>query len=434
VCSGKFHPELRIIDQLLRLHQTPNLLQKMHRNFLALVLFLKAFLLQAQFDDPNLKYLLMDRKLQLEATTAVNAMYNFKFDAAEKDFQWMRYRYPSHPLPVFLLGLMEWWKIQPDIDNKSFDDSFTALMDTSILLAENLQRKDKQSIEAAFFLAASHGFKGRLLSERGSWTKAAIEGKKSLTNLQITKQNDTLSPEFLFGVALFNYYSVWIPDNYKFLRPVMALFPRGDKEKGIIQLKEVAFNAFYTRTEAYLYLARIYANEENQPQKALPMCEYLAATFPDNPYFQRLYARMCYSLGKTAEVEKVSLDILDKINRQMPGYEATSGRYASYYLGYIYRHSYKKDKQKARKYFDQCLQFCNKNEAFKTGYYKFTLLNLMQISDEEKNPMMAVEYARKIQESTDRNDSCHKLAKDILKKYPKEAKESKKGFWSMFGF
>ena len=83
----------------------------MQRHFLAVLFFLKAFLLQAQFDDPNLKYLLMDRKLQLEATTAVNAMYNFKFDAAEKDFQWMRYRYPSHPLPVFLLGLMEWWKI-----------------------------------------------------------------------------------------------------------------------------------------------------------------------------------------------------------------------------------------------------------------------------------------------------------------------------------
>ena len=408
----------------------------MNRFLCTLLCFFSALRLSAQFDDPNLKYLLMDKKLQLEATRAVNDMYNFKFAKAEKEFQWMRYRYPSHPLPTFLLGLKEWWKIQPNIENKEFDARFLAYMDTSISLAQSMQRKDRQNIEAAFFLAASHGFKGRLYSERGSWTKAALEGKSSLTNLQITKQNDTLSPEFLFGVGLFNYYSVWIPDNYKFLRPVMALFPRGDKEKGIRQLKEVAFNAFYTRTEAQLYLARIYSNEENQPQKAFPLCEYLANTFPDNPYFQRLYARMCYSMGKTAEVEKVSLEILEKIERQMPGYEETSGRYASYYLGYIYRHSYKKDKAKARKYFDLCLQFCNRNKAFETGYYFYTLLNLMQLSEEEKNILMGVEYAEKLREFAPKDHECHKAAKAFLKKYPKEAKAARsgKGFWSVFGF
>jgi predicted Zn-dependent protease len=309
-------------------------------------------------------------------------------------------------------------------------------MDTSIALANRIQKKDKQNIEAAFFLAAAHGFKGRLFSERGSWTKAAIEGKSSLTNMQITGQNDTLSPEFLFGIGLFNYYSVWIPENYKFLRPVMSLFPKGSKEKGMKQLKEVAFNAFYTRTEAQLYLARIYANEENQPQNALPLCEYLANTFPDNPYFQRLYARICYSMGKTAELEKVSLDILDKINRQFPGYEPTSGRYASYYLGYLYRNSYKKDKVKSRQYFDLCLQFCNKNKAFETGYYFYTLQNLMQLCEEEKNLMLAVEYASKLTDAAPKNHECHKNAKALLKKYPKEAKASRagKGFWSIFGF
>ena len=50
------------------------------RTLLAFLLFSASLTLQAQFDDPNLKYLLMDRKLQLEATSAVNAMYNFKFD------------------------------------------------------------------------------------------------------------------------------------------------------------------------------------------------------------------------------------------------------------------------------------------------------------------------------------------------------------------
>lgn len=396
-----------------------------------LLILLISTSVRAQF-GPQQKYLLMDKQLQLDATKAVNAMYNFKFDVAEKEFQWMRYKYPSHPLPMFLMGLKEWWKIQPDIENTQYDDQFLAYMDTSIALAEELQRRDKQSVEAAFFLAAGYGFKGRLYSERSSWTKAAFAGKNALSNLELTKQNDTLSPEFLFGVALFNYYSVWIPANYKFLRPVMRLFPKGDKEKGIKQLKEVAFNAFYTRTEAQLYLTRIYANEEDQPYKALPIAEYLATTFPDNPYFQRLYARMCYSQGKTEDVEKLSLDILDKINKGMPGYEATSGRYASFYLGYIYRHSYKKDKTKAHKYFDVCLQYCNQNKAFETGYYYYTLLNLMQMSIEEKNTLLATEYAEKIKDSAPKDHACYKEAHEYLKKQRKAS--GKKSFWEKIGF
>lgn len=396
------------------------------------VFLLAPVLSRAQFDVPAQKYLLMDKKLQLDATKAVNAMYNFKFDVAGSEFRWMRYRYPSHPLPVFLMGLMEWWRIQPNIENEQYDDVFLAYMDTTISLAEGLHRKDRKNVEAAFFLAAAYGFKGRLYSERSSWSKAAFAGRNALNHLELTQQNDTLSPEFLFGVALFNYYSVWIPANYKFLRPVMRLFPRGDKEKGIRQLKEVAFNAFYTRTEAQLYLARIYAYEENEPQKAYPLAEYLANTFPDNPYFQRTHARMAYTQGKVAELERVSLDILGKLERAMPGYEATSGRYASYYLGYLYRHSYKRDKNLARKYFDLCLQFCNQNQAFETAYYHYALLNLMQMADEEKQYVLAVEYAKKIKEYSEKNSGVWKQADEYLKKRPKEA--GKRSFWSRLGF
>ncbi len=401
----------------------------------ALLLFIFCPLIMAsgQF-GPTQKYLLLDKKLQLDATKAVNAMYNFKFDVAESEFQWMRYRFPSHPLPTFLMGLKEWWKIQPNIENEEFDERFLAYMDTSIALAEDLKREDKQNVEAAFFLAAAHGFKGRLYSERGSWRKAAFAGKNALNNLELTKQNDTLSPEFLFGVALFNYYSVWIPENYRFLRPVMALFPKGDKAKGMAQLKEVAYNAFYTRTEAQLYLARIYANEEDQPSKALPLSEYLATTFPDNPYFQRLYARMCYSQGRTAEVEKISLDILNKIEKQYPGYEATSGRYASFYLGYIYRHSYKKNLELSKKYFDICLQFCNQNKAFETGYYYYTLLNLMQMSIAEKNELFATEYAEKLHEYAPKDHVARKEADAWLKKQKAKTKNKKGSFWGIFGF
>jgi hypothetical protein len=130
----------------------------------------------------------------------------------------------------------------------------------------------------------------------------------------------SLSPEFLFGDALYNYYSVWIRENYPILRPIMIGFKKGNKEEGIEQLREVANNAFYTRTEAQLFLMRILALDENDTRGALQIAEYLNKTYPDNPYFHRFYARLLYNSGRRNKMEIVCLSILKRIDSKMPGY------------------------------------------------------------------------------------------------------------------
>ncbi|MEX0884225.1 MAG: tol-pal system protein YbgF, partial [Cyclobacteriaceae bacterium] len=193
----------------------------------------------------NANYLLLDKGLQFRITDAVNSMYNFDFETAEKGFTVMRYNFPDHPLPYFLMGLSQWWKIAVATENKSHDKAFFSYMDLTIEKAENILDRDAENKEAAFFLAAAHGFQGRLHSERQNWAKAAFSGKNALNYLELSRGEDELNPELLLGDGLFNYFSVWIPENYPLLRPVMLLFPRGDQDLGLKQLVEVAENAFY---------------------------------------------------------------------------------------------------------------------------------------------------------------------------------------------
>ena len=118
--------------------------------------------------------------VQLETTQALNDLYNFKFEKAEQQFRWFKQKYAWHPLPYFLLGLSEWWKIMPNTDDTSHDERFFSYMDSTIRVAEHLHDKTPEyRIEAAFFLAAAYGFKGRLYSEgeRKEWRKAAVQGK-----------------------------------------------------------------------------------------------------------------------------------------------------------------------------------------------------------------------------------------------------------------
>jgi hypothetical protein len=364
--------------------------------------------------------LLSDYDIQLECTQALNDLYNFKFDAAQKDFNALKTKYGWHPLPYFLMGLCEWWKIMPNTKDKTHDEAFLAYMDTTIRAANRLYKDfPAYKVEASFFLAGAYGFMGRLYSdeERKQWRKAASVGKDALDYLEESKGSHNLSPELLFGDALYNYFSVWVPENYPALRPILWFFPKGDKALGLRQLKEVSYNAFYTRTEAMVWLMRILNSYENDQMQALQISSYLIENYPDNPFFHRYYARMLYSLGRYKEAEPVCKEILHRVDTGMIGYEATSGRYAAFFLGQIYEA--RKNYDDAKKYYELCVQFAEQIKATETGYYLYSLIALGEISQRQGNKAAAKKYFKKVKEEADRSDEAFKDAKRRLKRLEK---------------
>jgi hypothetical protein len=365
--------------------------------------------------------LISNLTVQLEATQALNDMYNFKFDKAEQQYRWFKQKYAWHPLPYFLLGLSEWWKIMPDTKNSSHDERFLSYMDSTIRIAENLHENyPEYRIEAAFFLAAAYGFKGQLYSdeERGSWRKAASAGKSALDYLEECKERDDLSPELLFGDALYNYFSVWLPENYPAARPLLWFFRKGDKALGLKQLKEVSYNAFYTRTEAMVWLMRILNNYENDQPRAFQLAQYLHTSYPDNPYFHRYYARLLYSRGMHAELEKESKQILARIDSGYTGYEANSGRYAAFFLGQMYQ--VRRNYPDSKKYYLETVRFAEQNQSTESGYYLYSLIALGEIAEKEGNKAEARRYFTQVRKKTGRKDEANKDAKRRLKNLEKD--------------
>jgi hypothetical protein len=365
--------------------------------------------------------LITDITVQIEATQALNDMYNFKFASAERQFRWFKQKYGWHPLPYFLLGLSEWWKIMPDLSQKKHDDRFLAYMDSTIRVADHLRETHPEyATESAFFLAAAYGFKGRLYSdeERKEWSKAAIAGKRALKYLEECKSKNYLSPELLFGDALYNYFSVWVPENYPALKLVLWAFPKGDKQLGLQQLREVSFNAFYTRTEAMVWLMRIWNSYENKNDQALQLSEYLHTTYPDNAYFHRYYARMLYARGMFPELEVQSKEILARIDSGQIGYEATSGRYAAFFLGQL--GDMRKQPLEAKKYYQLAVRYAEERGATDSGYYLYSLISLGEIAAKEGNKAEATKYFKEVKKKADRKDEAFKDAKRRLKKMERD--------------
>lgn len=361
--------------------------------------------------------LINDLHVQLECTQALNDLYNFKFEEAEFQFRYLRARYRWHPLPYFLMGLIEWWKIMPNPQDMSHDETFLAYMDTTILVGENLYKKyPEHKVEAAFFLSAAYGFKARLYSdeERKNWRKAAANGKSALDYLEASKQKQDLSVELLFGDALYNYFSVWVPENYPALKPILWFFPKGNKAEGLKQLKEVSYNAFYTRTEAMVWLMRILNSYENDQPQAFHISGYLYKTYPNNPFFHRYYARMLYSMGRFTESEVVCKQILQRIDSAEVGYEATSGRYAAFFLGQINEARNKLDE--AKKYYLLCVKYAEQIKATESGYYLYSLIALGEIAQRQGNKAEAKRYFKMVKDKAGRKDEAFKDAKRRLKK------------------
>ncbi|MDZ4715349.1 MAG: tol-pal system protein YbgF [Cytophagales bacterium] len=358
--------------------------------------------------------------VQIESTQALNDLYNFKFEKAEQQFRWFKQKYGWHPLPYFLLGLSEWWKIMPALGDRSHDGPFLAYMDSTILIGERLRAKSPEyRIEAAFFLAAAYGFKGRLYSDedRKDWRKAALAGRKALQYLEECKEMNFLSPELLFGDALYNYFSVWVRENYPALKPILWFFPKGDKELGLQQLREVSFNAFYTRTEAMVWLMRIWNSYENKNAEAHQLAEYLHQTYPDNPYFHRYYARMLYARGMYVDMERESKAILSRIDSGMIGYEATSGRYASFFLGQL--GEARSNSEEAKTNYLRTLQFAEESGATSSGYYLYSLIALGEIAAQQGDKTLARKYFKEARSKASRKDEAFKDAKRRLKNLEK---------------
>src|SRR6185437_2770019 len=382
----------------------------------------------SQEDLPHM--LLLDDKVQVEATDAVNDMYNFKFTKAENQFQVLKVKYPQHPLPYFLMGLSTWWKMYPNLEirekTEKYDDTFVAYMDTAIEYAEKLYDTNEKNYEAIFFLAGAYGFKAHLYGERKKYGKATFAARHALSYLRKNVENEELSPEFLFGDALYNYYAEWIKENYPLLRPILIFFKSGDKELGIKQLKQVSYNAFYTRTEAQYYLMRIY-RDEDMNEKALTIARYLATTFPDNGYFERMYGQLCYMTGQSREAETVCLDIIKKLELGMPGYEEISGRYAGFILGYYYQYR-DNNLQKAKIYYQKAIKYTEQIGQVEQNYYLFSLANLARIADKEGDKQTAKQYYKTLLKHTDKKgdqEELHDEAKTYLKtnKRIKQSKE-----------
>ncbi|MBA4311723.1 MAG: hypothetical protein C0417_03740 [Chlorobiaceae bacterium] len=343
----------------------------------------------------------------------IQFVYNLSFDSARVEFSAVAKSYPDHPAGHFFLAMVEWWKIVIDIDNKTYDKKFLQTLDLVIDLCDKRLDDNENDITGLFFKGGALGFQGRLYGNREDWLKAANCGREALPVVMKANELAPNNHDVLLGIGIYNYYAFVIPEIYPWVKPLMFFLPKGDKVKGIAQLKQASSNAKYANIEATYFLVQVFHNFEKRYQEASEIAVQLHSQFPNNVLFHKYVGRSFASLSKWKEVIETYEDILNRCALKMPGYETYCQREAHFFLGTAMLETAKLDSALIHFYrADELCRTLDKKENSTT--IVFTNLRIGMIYDLQGKRDLAIVQYRKVLDMKEHNDS-HKTAEQYIK-------------------
>ena len=326
----------------------------------------------------------------------IDYVYHFNFDSAKIVFDDIIKQNPKNPVGYFGMTLLEWWKIYMDLNNESYDESFYEKVDKVVDISDNILDVNPNDENALLFKGGAQGYKGLLKGLRKSWLKAAEEGKNAINLLQKVLEINPDNKDALFGIGVYNYYADYIPEEEPLLKPLTFIFPKGDKLKGLLQLKEASKNSKYSNIEALFKLTQINLNYERNYVEAENYSNELFAKYPENPVFEKSLAESYSFQSKLTEAIKTWKSILDKGNKKQFGYNVSQlQREAYYYLGlsYLWQINYPESEYNLLK----CEELTRALDISRdTPYGAYTYLMLGMIYDKKGDVPKADFYYEKV--------------------------------------
>lgn len=363
--------------------------------------------------NSNSQWIINDKISDSITIKGINYIYNLEFEKAEKEFQNLISREPDEPAGYFFYAMVDWWRIMIDYENETYDEGFKNKLQKVIDVCDKKLEQNEFDIVALFFKCGSIGFRGRLYTHRNSWLKAADDGRLAYPILMKAYKLAPNNYDLLLGIGIYDYFAEVIPAQYPILKPIMLFFPKGNKNRGIEELRIASEKAHYANIESTYFLLQVYLNYENNPYEALDLALKLYNKYPDNSVFHRYLGRTYVKLGKWIDVERTFTDILNRYYNKKRGYSFLVAREAEYYLG-LYNF-YNNNYDEALNHFYKCDEYSRSLDRKKiSGFMVMTNLRIGMIYDLQNKRNYAIKQYKKVLDM-DKFENSHELAERYLK-------------------
>ncbi len=355
--------------------------------------------------------ILDDPRVQELGKLGLDYLYNMEREKAKEAFDAIEELYPDHPVGPFLRGLNVWWDVMVDLPADTHDDAFFKEMDEAIKRANRILRKDRKNFDAMFFKGAALGFSGRLKSNRGRWFSAALDGKNALDYVLAVAEKEEENADFGFGKAIYDYFSVVIPEEYPAVRPFTLFMPKGNKTRGLENLKRTVDEGHFIKTEAAYFLLQIYYSYEKNFRQSLEYIQWLRAAHPQNSFFHTFEGRVYFRWGRWGDALPIFEDVLAKYEAKETGYSKSIAEQAMYYAA---RSHMVYDRYNVALSYLKKLELLTEQGEEPSVFRVLAFLRLGMVYDAKGNREMAKRYYNEVLDMDDWS-GAHGRAKRYLK-------------------
>lgn len=234
----------------------------------------------------------------------VDKLYNFQFREAEKSFHKVSLYYPGHPANFILSALLKYWRNYPLLSSSQISNGFVTDLRVCIEMCE----KEQHHGDNEEYLLVNMCARGMLLlfySDNGMSKEVLRLATTTYPFIRDALNKTSEYADFYLFTGLYNYYREAYPEAYPIYKALAFLFPRGDKKKGLEQLKMAGQNSIVLRAEAYSFLSWILTNFENDYSRSTETIKILYESYPINPQYKIAYIKNLLLLKKYDEAEQV---------------------------------------------------------------------------------------------------------------------------------
>ena len=350
--------------------------------------------------------------------TGIHQIYSIKLDEAEKTFEIVRNEFPNHPAGKFFDAMVVWWRILLDLKSEIYDDLLEEKLENVIDQCDDILDENPNNVDAIFFKGGALGYRGRLESLRYQWFDAAADGKDALPLVFLAYDLDSTNTDVILGFGIYNYFAEIIPEKFPPVEPLMIFFPKGDKTKGLEQLKFVAENGKYAKYEAQYFLMTSYYSFEKDYNMALHYAKMLNEEFPENPRFEAYRGRINIRKNNFNEAFRIFSDIINKYNLGFTGYTERVKREAEYYVGVYF---FNRDSlSKSNEHFLNCEELSKKVDKDEpSGFWINSLIYLGKIYDAKGERGKAIKYYNEVLDFDEYRNSYREAERYLKKAYKK---------------
>lgn len=268
-----------------------------------MVLLLGVLLIRVEPAEANCPEtpLLAEPTFQEDVRPAIDDLYNRQPASGVHQLESWMTRCPNHPIWDLWDAMVLWWEVLEDLDRKSLDNELVNQLELANRRGSAWVVKNPDSPDGWFVQALANGLLARLHANRGRWVRSVWVARDARRASESLEQRLPGLADHQLSRGLTLYYSAWLPDHYKVLRPFRWMMPEGDREQGLKRLASARKNALFVRAEATYFTGLILLRYEGQPDKALVQFRDLASSYPGNKFYERILIQALLETAQSAE-------------------------------------------------------------------------------------------------------------------------------------